>query len=451
MKRRLLTLALLALAAVPAVGQEVVGFLEPPVVPSSTPDGLAPLHGVIRVFGWVVVENETVRRVTIQVDGVDVGEAFYHRPRSLVTDHLETNFPGSFFPDAEGPGFSFFLNGTDFSNSEHEITAKVLTFEGTEQVLYGVQDNGTVLQDGVHDLFWTFNTNTLPPFGEINSPQRNAELFGNCCMRDDTGACCSLDPNTGFCESSLYDGITASPYAVVDGWALDLGKEIGDSGIGYVELLINGAIIGNSRKTCTFSVATGGLTDCYGLQRLDIERNFPFAVDAPTAGYRFAFDVGRLVRFGFPQGSNTLTIRSGDIGNNAVNIHEIPVNFLCLNNNDNLQSFGRIESPRRNRPYSDLMTFQGWAVDIDGVNRVEIFVDGQSLGLAAFGDQGSRPGVLATFPGYPDAAEPVWRLSDFDTTNLSEGNHQVQVEITDDRGATTTIGEVDFTVNNQID
>lgn len=450
MKRRLLTLALLVLAAVPASGQEVVGFLEPPVVPSATPNGLPPLHGVIRVFGWVAVENETVRRVTIQVDGTDVGEAFYHRPRPLVTDFLADNFPGSFFPDAEGPGFSFFLNGTDFTNSTHEITAKVLTFEGTEQVILAVENSGSVIQSGIHDLFWTFNTNTLPPFGEIDSPQRNAELFGNCCRRDDTGACCTLDPDTGFCESNLYNGITASPYSVVDGWVLDLGKEIGDSGVGYVELLIDGVIVGNSRKTCTFSVATGGLTDCYGLQRLDIERNFPFAFDAPTAGYRFAFDVGSLVRQGFNQGSHVLTIRSGDIGNQTANVHEIPVNFLCLNNNNNLQSFGRIESPRRQRPYFDLMAFQGWAVDIDGVDSVEIFVDGQSIGFAAFG-VGSRPGVLATFPGYPDAAEPVWRLSDFDTTNLSEGDHQVQVEITDDRGATTMIGEVTFTVNNQTD
>ena len=103
MKRRLLTLALLALVAVvPAAGQEVVGFLEPPVVPSATPDGLAPLHGVVRVFGWVVVENETVRRVTIQVDGVDVGEAFYHRRRPVVTEFLDTNFPGSVFGTDDG-------------------------------------------------------------------------------------------------------------------------------------------------------------------------------------------------------------------------------------------------------------------------------------------------------------------------------------------------------------
>jgi hypothetical protein len=285
----------------------------------------------------------------------------------------------------------------------------------------------------------------------IDSPQRNAELFGNCCRRDGGGECCELDPDTGFCRTDLYTGITAAPYAVVDGWALDLGKEIGDSGVGYVELLIDGTIVGNSRKTCTFNIDTGGLTDCYGLQRLDIERNFPFAFDAPTAGFRFAFDVGHLVRsLGFVQGSHVLTIRSGDIGNLTANIHEIPVNFLCLNNNNNLQSFGRIESPRNNRLYFDLMTFQGWAVDIDGVDTVEVFVDGNSIGLAAFG-VGSRPGVLATYPGYPDAASPVWRLADFDTTNLNEGQHQVQIEVTDDRGTTTMIGEVDFTVDNQVD
>jgi hypothetical protein len=445
MKRPLVILALMMLAAFPVAAGDIFGFLEPPVVPAATPAGSPPLHGVIQVSGWALSDAvDGIRRVTIQVDGVDIGEALYHRPRTIVSDL----FPG--LPNSDGPGFSYFLNATDFPNGVHEITAKVLDFDGDEVILDAVNTSGNVDGTGIQELFWTFNTNTLPPFGKINQPQRNTDLFGNCCRRDDTGACCELSAS-GFCLSNLYTGITARPYSVVSGWALDLGKEIGDTGVGWVELLVDGSLVSNTRRGCFFSMATGGLTNCYGLQRLDIENLFPFAIDAPTAGFRFVIDVGALIRDrDFVQGAHVLTIRAGDIGNQTANIHEIPVNFFCLNNEDNLPSFGRIESPRRDRPYADLMDFQGWAVDLDGIDSIEVFVDGLSIGFAAF-PVGSRPGVLATFPGYPNAAEPVWRLSDFDTTDLSEGVHQVQVEVTDDRGDATLIGEVSFRVNNVVD
>ena len=445
MKRPLMILALTALAACPVAAGEIFGFLEPPIVPAATPAGIPPLHGVVRVSGWALSDAvDGIRRVTIQVNGVDIGEARYHRPRPIVSDL----YPG--FANTDGPGFGFFLNATDFPNGEHQITAKVLDFDGNEVILHAVDTSGSIDSSGIQELFWTFNTSTLMPFGQINQPQRNTDLFGNCCRRDDAGDCCELDAN-GFCQSSLYTGITARPFSVVSGWALDLGKEIGDSGIGWVELLVDGTLVANTRSGCFFSMTTGGLTNCYGLQRLDIENLFPFAIDAPTAGFRFAIDVGSFIQdLDFAQGAHTLTIRAGDIGNQNANVHEIPVNFFCLNNIDNLPSFGRIESPRRDRPYADLMDFQGWAVDIDGIDSIEVFVDGLSIGFAALTGQ-SRPGVLATYPGYPNAAEPVWRLSDFDTTQLNEGLHQVQVEVTDDRGDTTLIGEVTFRVNNVVD
>ncbi len=444
MKRRWMILGLLlALAAIPAAGQEeIIGFLEPPVVPAATPSGDPPLHGIVRVFGWVVAESP-VRRVTIQVNGVDVGEANYHQFRPLVEDM----FPG--FPDSSGAGFGYNLNATDFPNGVHRVTAKVLTTAGSQVILDGVDSGGLPFSPGEQEIFFTFNTNTLPPFGAIDRPQRNAELFGNCCRRTGFNTCCDLNEQ-GFCVEEEYDGLTAIPYSVVEGWALDLGVEIGDSGVGWVELLVDGVIIGNTRLTCDFDLATGGLTDCYGLPRLDIENRFPFAIDAPTSGFRFAMDVGALVRFGFNQGSHTLTIRAGDIGNLNANIHEIPVNFLCVNNLDNQQSFGRIESPRIGRAYADEMTFQGWALDLEGIDRIELFVDGLFIGQASFG-VGSRPEVLSEFPGYPDSLAPVWRLTPFDTRDLSEGNHQVQAVAFDETGDATVLGEVTFFVNNEVD
>lgn len=414
--------ALVLILAVPAAAQEtVIGFLEPPLVDGCRPEAsnCERQPGVIRVFGWALASSG-VRKVTIQVDGSDIGQASHGGFRPLVQDLHP------FFPDSAGAGFGYHLNGSDFQNGLHDITAKVETYGGTTLILPAVDEEGTILSDGVQRLFWSYNTTVLHPFGKIERPHRNAELYGTC------------DRNNPFRR-----------YSPVSGWALDLGVETGDAGIGWVELLVDGSLVGNSRLNCRFNILAGGLTNCYGLPRLDIERSYPFAVDAPNSGFRFVLDVGFLLDNGWAEGHHTLTIRAGDISNQNANVSEIPVTFFCLENLPNQSAFGRIESPQTGRFYAGLTTFQGWALDGEGVARVDLFVDGAFIGEADYGPgQGTRPGVLEQFPGFPDSLAPVWRLRDFDTTTLADGFRQLQVRVTDFEGQETIIGEVTFRVNN---
>ncbi len=414
--------ALVLLLAVPAAGQEtIIGFLEPPAIDDCRADvsNCDRKPGIVRVHGWALASSG-VKRVIIQVDGADVGQARYGSLRPVVQDV----HPG--FPDSAGAGFGFNVNGTDYQNGLHDITAKVETFGGRTVILPAVDASGEVLDDGVQRVFWTHNTATLHPFGKIDRPLRNAELYGTC------------DRNNPFRR-----------YSPVTGWAVDLGLENGDAGIGWVELLVDGSRVGNTRLNCRFIPFAGGLTDCYGLQRLDIERAYPFAIDAPNAGFRFVLDVGFLLDNGWAEGHHTLTIRAGDISTQNANVAEIPVTFFCVENLPNQSAFGSIESPRPGRFYADLVDFQGWALDGEGVARVELFVDGESIGEAAYGPgQGTRPGVLAQYPGFPDSEAPVWRLASFDTNALADGFRQLQVRVTDLAGDTTILGEVTFRVKN---
>lgn len=429
-RSRMICLPLLALftlttfAAIPAAAQElVIGFLEPPVVNDRKPGQDGPdKPGVIRTFGWVLATSG-VKRVVIQVDGTDIGQATY----GLFRPQIEDLFPG--FPDSAGAGFGYNLNGTEFLNDLHRVTAKIVTNAGTTLVLPAVDPSGTILPDGVQEVFWSYSTTNLHPFGEINDPPRNTELFGTCDR---------LNP--------------VRRYSPITGWALDLGIEDGDSGVGYVELLLDGSVIANSRIGCRFNLAAGGFTDCYGLPRLDIERRYPYALDAPNAGFRFAIDVGFLIDFGWPQGHQTLTVRVGDISNQVTNVAEVPVFFSCVENLGNEPSFGKVETPRRGELVADLIDFVGWALDGEGVSKVELFVDGTSIGEAAFGvGQGTRPAVLAMYPGYPDAAAPVWRLLGYDTNELPDGVRQLQVRITDVLGEETLLGSQSFRVDNAPD
>lgn len=419
MRRKcLISLGLLVvLSAVPGFAQEqVIGFFEGPL------QGFNAGSGAIGMTGWALADSG-IRQVTIQVDGVDIGAAGYGSFRPLIEDQ----YPG--FPDTSGAGFGYNLNSTDFANGQHHISAKVETFGGTTVILPAVNPDLTVIPDGRKPVHFTNNTSILVPFGAINVPQRNADLFGVC---------------------NLNNGNRR--YTVISGWVLDLGVELHDAGVGWVELLVDGTIQANTRTGCFYSQETGGLTDCYGLQRLDIERSYPFALDAPSSGYRFVLDIGMLLNNGYVQGHHTLTIRAGDLSNQSIEVAEIPVDFFCVENQSNEQSFGFIETPRLGRQWADLINFQGWALDWQGVSSVEIFVDGDSIGLADYGPGlGGRPGVQGLHPGYPNTLAPVWRLSDYDTRNLSEGFHQVQVRVTDELGVTTLIGERTFFVNNVVD
>jgi hypothetical protein len=87
-------------------------------------------------------------------------------------------------------------------------------------------------------------------------------------------------------------------------------------------------------------------------------------------------------------------------------------------------------------------------VDIDGVRSVDVWVDGIFVGTAVMGVD-TRPAVAQRYPGYPDAAAPVFALT-FDSTAFADGFHQVQVIVTDERGKETTLGERTFWVDNEL-
>ncbi len=399
-----LALAFLLLSALPATAETVLGFLEGPVYQGNAGTG------AIGLTGWAVADSG-IRRVVIQVDGVDIGQARHGFSRPLVNDL----YPG--FPDSMGAGFTYHLNSTQFTNTLHRVSAKVLTNAGTEVIIEGTQH-----------LSFVNSTPLLVPFGKLEQPLRNAQMYGRC-SRD-----CIFAPNNPI-------------YTPVSGWALDLGLEIGDAGMAWVEVMIDGEIYYNTRRDCTFSAALG-LHQCYGLPRLDVERAFPFAIDAQNSGFKFLLDVGDLITcWGLNRGHHTLTIRAGDISTQNANIDEHPVFFQCVEDLPPQAGLvGNIESPREGAQYGDNILFQGWALALEGVERVDLYIDGEFIGTAAFGID-SRPGVAVQFPGYPDVDAPVWALT-YDSNNLSDGFHQVQVFVVDDIGSSTRIGERTFFVNN---
>lgn len=400
MKRNVLlaTILMILAATAPALAAPPFGSFGGKVGGGNAGAGLLPLHG------WALDDNG-VAAVDILVDGAVAARASYGRGRPGVT----ARFPG--FPDSAAPGFAVQLDTTRYLNGLHTISARVISATGEVTTL-----NSRTFSFGN-------NEHALAPFGLMDAPHPNAELFGVCNV---------ADPQRRFTP--------------VTGYALDAGTRVDDHGIGFVELMIDGVIVFNTKTSCFFSPPTGGLTNCYGLRRFDAEQIYPTLRDSPHSGFRFVLDVGQLVGSGdFLPGHHLLTIRAGDRASQVRNIAEIPVTFSCDDFLGNEASFGVIGVPGAGQLYSGTVTFAGWALDFEGVQTITVLVDGTVVGTATHGF--ARPQVSAFHPGYPQSAAPGWQFP-LNTRTLSNGEHFLQVLVRDDTGEETLIGERRFVVSN---
>lgn len=406
MKRNVIlscVLAMALLAAVPASAAPPFGSFGGIVGGGNSGAGVLPLHG------WALDDNG-IQAVDILVDGVVVGRANYGRARAGVA----AQFPG--FPDSALAGWGFELDTSRFLNGQHTVTVRIRS------------KAGEVIHLAPRRFQFLNSAHILRPFGKIEFPQAQAEMRGNCDL---------ASPNRR--------------YSVVSGYALDVGVAQEDSGIGWIELMIDRAVVYNSDTSCFFDNALGGQTNCYGVRRVDVERIFPGLKDSTHSGFRFVLDVGALITAippaepPFLQGHHVLTVRAGDHADQVTNIAEIPVTFSCDDNIPNENSFGDIDLPRPGLLYNGNITVTGWALDWEGVNNVQVLVDGKPAGNAVLGIP--RGEVLSQYPGFPESLAAGWQFT-LNTRNYENGEHFIDVIVTDDLGVTTFVGRRRIVINN---
>jgi hypothetical protein len=360
-------------------------------------------NGVEPVFGWALAQTG-VFAVDIVVDGAVVGRANYGRGRPTVTKE----FPN--YPDSAAPGFGYELDTTRFLNGMHV---------------------------------------DLIPFGKIEFPQLDATMYGNCTPW-------ASDPNNRI-------------YSVVSGYALDVNVQNNETGVAYVELEMDGALLFddgsgvlgsyNSKQGCEYLTAAAGFSNCYGLYRPDLLQIYPGLKDTPNAGFRFVLDVGDLLSdhvdggTGLPipaqyaPGSHQIDIRVGDVQGNVTDIGSIAVFLTCKNFTNEDSAIGMLDNPTPGLLAGGEVITSGWALDFEGVNAVLVYVDGNLYNFAFYGL--ARPDILLEYPSYPDAATSGW-YSFIDTTQLSNGVHEVSAIVVDGNGVQTFIGKLPMTVANPI-
>ena len=120
------------------------------------------VSGVVSLHGWCLDNDDNIFAADILVDGDVVGRARYGRQRPDV----ERAFPGR--PDSANAGFAFELDTTRFLNGLHFVQPRC-TSRGGDVALA----RGKLLE-------FSNATHNLVPFGLIDHPNRNAQVFGNC-------------------------------------------------------------------------------------------------------------------------------------------------------------------------------------------------------------------------------------------------------------------------------
>ena len=89
-----------------------------------------------------------------------------------------------------------------------------------------------------------------------------------------------------------------------------------------------------------------------------------------------------------------------------------------------LPLIGCLENPRSNDKVSGIQTIQGWALDEEGIPRIELLVDGVYVSDVPYG--GTRRDLREAYPTYPNADQSGFALI-MNYSTLSPGNHIIQL------------------------
>ncbi len=425
-----------------SVNQPPFGYID---IPGAA--DLTGADGSMVVMGWAL-DDTSVDHVNILVDGqIVAGSVGVGQPSTAIYGLTRPDVQAAFptVPNSLNSGFTANIDTTSFVNGIH-----ILSVTATDNL-------GASRELGTRNIQVVNNGQNLAPFGDIDFPLDKASLL-----------CETItDLSGGFPSPCTPD--ECGPHLVpnyVNGWTLDVGARLDQGQVSYVELLLDGQIVANSKSDCIQLGQT--LTNCYGINRPDVARYYPGYVNADNSGFNFTFyllrssgnpsgmigiylptaDPNFQALVGFTNaGKHTIAIRAGDEEETVSQFGAMSVDVLCDQVDNDQPAFGNIDSPTNYQSINgdDFQLF-GWAYDLQGVASVIVNVDGQDIGVATYGL--FRPDVPPEDARVPTAFVG-WSFV-LDTTKLSNTAHDIVIYVNDRVGNRTEIGRRKAVVNNNV-
>jgi len=396
--------------------QAPFGELESPM-----PNDSVHANGVLIVKGWAL-DDRRIDHVSVYVDGLLERDAV----TGVYRGDVASSYPG--VPSAATSGFVLNLDSTRLTNGVHTVTVKAVDDQGQAGLL------------GVRAVQVFNNAPNLPPFGWVDAPMLNASWFGNC----------------GQVQGTVSGGdIRDGRYIMyVTGWALDTSVIVERGGVSHVFLEMDGVQLKDTRLNChREALLQNKMVDCYGFYRPDVEHFYPGFQQAPNVGFNFGVDVGYLItQRGFSEGAHMLQVKAADKEDNISLLREIPIVMKCCSNLCDSVPIGYVDDPSNYKIVDGVFPVVGWALDIDGITRLQILVDGvvqvdavRGVDYAEYGL--SSPDVANVYPNFPDSSRARFRFY-LDTTKLSNSEHDLLIQVTDYRGGAASAGTRRFLVDN---
>lgn len=107
-----------------------------------------------------------------------------------------------------------------------------------------------------------------------------------------------------------------------------------------------------------------------------------------------------------------------------------------------------IDTPVRGAELSGIVDVNGWAFNEDiGIESITLLIDSEAIGRVDYG--GSRPDVVEVMQVQSDPNSPnIGYDYNFDSNQLDNGSHQLEIEIKNHLGITQRFGERTVEVNN---
>ncbi len=387
------------------------------------PDSGVSANGVLTVAGWAL-DDRKVDHVDVFVDGLIERQAV----TGIYRADVAANYPDN--PQAIVAGFVLNIDSTRYANGVHTVTVKAVDDQGQQGLL------------GSRRVQMFNNSPNLAPFGEVEFPLLNSTWFGNCFQ-------------VGRGTPSGVGTIIDPRYLMfVTGWAMDTSVAQERGGVAHVVLEMDGVTIKDTRVNChrEFLLANA-LVDCYGYYRPDIEVLYPGFQQAPNVGFQFFVDAGYLItQRGFTEGGHILQIKALDKEDSSSLLKEIPIQMECATGNLDPPPIGSIDDPTNYKFIGGVFPVVGWALDLDTVVKVRILIDGiaqiDAVRGVDYAERGfASPDIAVQYPSYPQREAARFRFY-LDTTQISNSEHDLLIEVTDARANVRSAGTRRFIVDN---
>jgi hypothetical protein len=215
--------------------------------------------------------------------------------------------------------------------------------------------------------------------------------------------------------------VTQSGVILVKGWFLT------PEAISHVAVYVDDQFIANSNTN---------------LPRIDVEEAYPNypGIQHIAPGFQIGMLASR-----FTNGPHTLVAK---VFYSDGTITELGRRTITIDNTLNQSPFGSVDIPDGVGIYNASGSFpvSGWALDTDGIAKVEVLIDNGVVQNAMYGDP--RPDVANTIADWPDALYSAF-IANVDTTRIDDGVHALDVRATDRNGLSRLIGRRTVQIFNE--